>query len=141
MANFVKAYKVDPGVRLLAQQLTRNLKSYDTQGEIAALQQFVRDQIRYVQDVDGVETLQTPAYTLQVGSGDCDDKATLLGALLASIGFPVQLIAVGFDGVNFSHVLAAAKLGTRWIPLETIVPTVGPGWFPNNANPILPWTV
>lgn len=141
MARLVKQYKKDPTINLLALRLTRGLPSYDSQGEITRLQNFVRDEIRYVMDVEGVETLRTPLVTLEYEAGDCDDKAVLLCSLLSTIGYPTQFIAMGFDGQSFSHVMAAAKLGTRCIPCETIVAGVGPGWFPNGANPILPWNI
>ncbi len=141
MATLVKAYKTDSGIRSLAQQLTARLASYDNAGEVTALQHFVRDRVRYVGDVEGVETLQTPVYTLQAGSGDCDDKAVLLNTLLASIGFSTLFYAIGIAGAPFSHVLAGVKLGTRSIPLETIVPGAEPGWMPPDANPVMPWNI
>lgn len=141
MAVLVRAYKTDTGIRALAQQLTASLASHDQCGEITALQHFVRDRVRYVGDVEGVETLQTPVYTLQSGSGDCDDKATLLNTLLASIGFQTMFFAIGIDGASFSHVLAGVKLGTRNIALETIVPGAEPGWMPPGASPVMPWNV
>ncbi len=141
MARLVKQFKKDPTINLLALELTRGLRSYDSMGEITRLQHFVRDSIRYVMDVDGVETLRTPLVTLEYEAGDCDDKATLLCSLLATIGYSVQFLAVGFDNDCFSHVMAAAKLGTRCIPCETIVPGVNPGWFPNGVTNVLPWNI
>lgn len=141
MALLVRQYKTDSGIRQLAQQLTAGLQSYDTAGEITILQHFVRDQIRYVQDVEGVETLQTPIYTLQVASGDCDDKSILLNTLLAAIGFQTLFFAIGINGGPYSHVLAGVRLGTRTIPLETIVPGIEPGWMPPGAGPVLPWNI
>ncbi len=141
MARLVKQYKVDPGINLLALQLTKGLRSYDHVGEIRALQRFVRDSIRYVMDVEGVETLRTPPVTLEVQAGDCDDKSVLLCTLAATIGYPVLFIAVGFDGETFSHVMAAVKLGTRIIPCETIMPGYDIGWFPDEADPVMQWHI
>ena len=141
MASLVKQYKADPGINLLALDITRGLASYDHIGEIRSIQRFVRDAIRYVMDVEGVETLRTPPVTIEYEAGDCDDKAVLLCTLAATIGYQTQFIAVGFDGENFSHVLGAVKLGTRCIPCETIVPGVEAGWFPPRSNPVLPWNI
>jgi transglutaminase-like putative cysteine protease len=141
MARLVRQYKRDPGINLLALELTRGLPSYDSIGEVRALQQYVRDRIRYVMDVEGVETLRTPLVTIEYEAGDCDDKSILLCTLAATIGYPVQFIAVGFDGENFSHVLGAVKVGTRCIPCETILPGKDIGWFPPRADPILPWNI
>lgn len=134
MVGCARQYKKDVGIRTLAQQLCDHLASKDYSGEMRACQHFVRDQIRYIRDVDGVETLQTPPRTLDMRSGDCDDKATLLASLLGSIGFPTRFVAVGLNDQPYSHVLCEAQLGTRWIPCETIVPGIEPGWFPPNVT-------
>lgn len=113
-------------VRALALGLVAQLRQKDRFGEIKALHQYVRDHIRYVRDVDGVETVQHPLYTMQVRQGDCDDKATLLAALLKSIGYPCEFVAVGFAPGQFSHVYVNAVLNDRGrvriIPLETTEP-------------------
>lgn len=101
--------------------------------EIRALHEWVRDCIRYVKDPVGVELVQTPEATLKVGQGDCDDKSTLLAALLLSTGHPCRFVAVGMNGNPFSHVLVEAKSGDRWIPAETIIPRPL-GWFPENVT-------
>jgi hypothetical protein len=141
MAKLVKQYKTDSGCREVAQQVTRGLPSYDTVGEITALHGFCRDQIRYVQDVEGVETLQTPPYTLEMASGDCDDKSILLNTLLACVGYQTLFFAVGVNGGFYSHVLSGVRVGTRTIPLETIVPGAPVGWMPPDTDLVLPWNV
>lgn len=141
MSRLVKAYKIDPRINLLALDITRGLPSYDQAGEIRRLQNWVRDKIRYVADIDGYETIRTPLVTLEYEAGDCDDKSTLLATLLATVGYSVQFIAVGFDGGDFSHVLCAVKMGTRVIACETIQPGVEPGWFPPDTTCVLPWNV
>ncbi len=103
--------------------------------EIERLWRFVRDQIRYVRDVHGVETVQTPERTLQIGQGDCDDKATLLAAMLESIGHPARYVALAFQPSNFSHVLVETKVGrgprATWIAMETT--ELKPfGWYPKH---------
>lgn len=101
--------------------------------EIGALHAFVRDKIRYVRDPVDLELVQEPAATLDLGAGDCDDKSTLLGALLMATGHPARITAVAFNGGPFSHVLAEAKSGERWIPLETII-YKPMGWFPSGVT-------
>ena len=74
--------------------------------------------------------VQTPVETLRVLTGDCDDKSTLLAALLESMGYATGFCALGFEGQPFSHVIALVRLGQGWCPLETIVPNIGMGWSP-----------
>lgn len=109
-------------VRLAAMQLVESLPQHDRPAEVQVLFEFVRDRIRYVRDVRGVETLQAPERTLQLKQGDCDDKATLLVALLLTIGHPARFHAVGFTPGRFSHVYVETRLGGSWIPLETTEP-------------------
>lgn len=134
MCQLVNQYKTDLNVRNLAVQLVHDCQPKDRRCELSTLQHFVRDSIRYVMDIDGVETLQTPVQTLKLEAGDCDDKAVLLNALAASIGFATRFCAIGVRGGPFSHVMAQAALGRGWINCETIVSGVEIGWFPPDAT-------
>lgn len=136
MVRLTREGKKDPGVRQVAAQLVRDLPQYDTLGEIRALHAFVRDSIRYTNDIRGVELLQTPRATLEMGVGDCDDKSVLLASLLESIGRPTRFVAVAFPPGNaFSHVLVETRFGSsgKWLPLETIKP-VEVGWYPPGVS-------
>lgn len=141
MRQFVRDAVRDPDqiVRTKAEELTRDLPARNWFAQIRALHEFVRDQIRYLRDPVSVERVATPQATLEIGQGDCDDKATLLAALLDSIGHPTRFVAVGFKGQGFSHVLVETKISNTgndrrdWLPLETIIP-VAAGWFPQGVT-------
>lgn len=130
MSRFVRDGKKSINVRQAAMRLTKSCMQKDYVCEIEQLHQFVRDSVRYVQDINGVETVQTPQKTLELMGGDCDDKSTLLAALLESIGHPSRFVAIGFEPGIFSHVYLETLAGTRWIPLETTEP-VEAGWSPD----------
>jgi len=119
MARLAREGKKALPVRLAAQQLTQSLTQRDYPGEVRALHAFVRDRIRYVRDIRGVETLQDAERTLTIKSGDCDDKSVLLASLLESIGHRTRFHAVGFAPGSYSHVYAETLLGSKWIALET----------------------
>ena len=106
----------------------------DWWAEVNALQSWVRDNIRFQRDPEAFELVQTPEKTLEYGIGDCDDKSTLLAALLESMGHPAQFIAIGFDGEQHSHVLVRTKVGETWMPAETILPGVAVGWWPQGVT-------
>ena len=129
MRRFADEYKIHPTVRELALKLTRNLPQKDYGGEQRALWSYVKNSIRYVRDIHGVETVQSPLKTLEYGAGDCDDKSTLLAALLESLGHTTRFAALGFKPGQLCHVLVESKLGDRWVPLETTEP-VELGWSP-----------
>ncbi len=129
MKLLVHEYKKSLVIRELALSLTLDNLQKAYFSEVKAIHAYVRDKIRYVKDIRGIETLHTPETLLQLGQGDCDDKSTLTATLLESIGHKTRFEAVGFRPGAFSHVLVSVKLGDKWLPLETTEP-VGPGWYP-----------
>lgn len=118
-----------PIVRLTAQSLVAHLPAKDHGAEIRHVHAFVRDQVRYVKDIRNVETVQAPEVTLELGSGDCDDKSVLAAALLEAIGHRTRFLAVGFRPEQLSHVMPEVQIGRHWVSLEVTEP-VRPGWMP-----------
>lgn len=133
MRRLVLDAKKDPHIRQLAIQLTNDLPQKDFRGEIDRLFAYVRDQIRYVGDIHDIETLQTPARTLEWRAGDCDDKSVLLAALLETINHPARFKAAGVRGGPLSHVYVQTKLGARWISLDPTMPRAS-GWEPPDVT-------
>lgn len=136
MKRFVRMGKRSPNVREAALSLIQSLPSKDWLNEIKVLHQYVRDNVRYTKDILGVETLQTADRTLDLGQGDCDDKAVLLASLLESIGVPTRFKAVGFQPGILSHVYVQAKLGNGWVSAEA-TENVPLGWEPRNIQSVL----
>lgn len=123
MSHITKAFKASPYIRELALSLTADLPPKKWLAEAARIHNYVRDNIRYIKDIRGIETIQTPVQTLRLGQGDCDDKSTLVAALLESIGHPTRFVAVGFNGDGrYVHVFPQTKIGGKWITLETTEP-------------------
>lgn len=111
-------------IRNRAVQLTNGLNQKDYAGEACACLAYCRDNIRYVRDILDVETLHYPEWVMDIGAGDCDDKAILLAALLTSIGHDgVRFIAVSFEPGQFSHVWVQDWINGRgWLNLEPTEP-------------------
>lgn len=118
-------------VRRLAVQLVSDVKQKNWLEEVRAIQEYVRDQVRYVKDIRGMETVSTPKKTLEAMAGDCDDKSLLTAALLEAIGHPTRFVAVGYTPNNYVHVLVETKVANQWIPVET-TENVPLGWYPPN---------
>lgn len=116
-------------VRQLAESLVRNLPPKAWGREIAAIHQYVRDNIRYTMDINGTETVATPEQTVERRLGDCDDMALLTAALLESIGHPSRFVAIGKRPGVYEHVLTETRVGGKWVPVETTEP-VPVGWYP-----------
>jgi hypothetical protein len=152
MAQVARQYKVNPVIRQTSARIVQGCPPKDDLSEAAALQNWVRSNIRYVGDVVDVETIQTPDYTLQERYGDCDDQSVLLATLLLAIGIPAAYCAVGVDGGPYSHVMPVAILRQHtqvlYSPLETTLSKdpvtgepIGPGWFPHNATRVRFWHI
>lgn len=129
-----------PSIRALATQITRNLASRDYLGEITAVFNWVKQNIRFSGEFK--ETLQSPYVTLQLATGDCDDHSTLIAALLLSLGYQMRFKTVGVDGPDFSHVYAEVKLKRqdKWMAVDTTVPFSTVGWEPPNITRAKTWT-
>lgn len=137
MRHLARESKVNPVIIETARNLTQHLPQKDWVGQIKALHKFVRDNIRYLKDINNVETIQYPVRLLETKSGDCDDKATLLASLLESIGHPARFAALGFRPGVLEHVIVETLIGRgknkKWLPLETTEP-VHAGWFPKGVK-------
>lgn len=112
-------------VRARALELVRDAAPNDELGEVRRVWMYVRDAIRYVKDVRGVDTLQAPTETLEVLQGDCDDKSLLLAAMLEALGYATRfVVSATVPGGTYNHVFVEAFVGRagRWVPLESSVP-------------------
>ena len=128
----VRIGKISLPIRELALSLVGHLPQKDYVNQVKIIHAFVRDKIRYIKDITGVETLHSAVKVLEYGQGDCDDKAILVCALLESIGHPTRLVAVGFKIAQYSHVYAETKIGTKWVAIECTEP-VSIGWSPSGV--------
>ncbi len=98
-------------------------------GEMQAIHNWVKTNIRYIRDVHGQETLQPPEHTAFVRrAGDCDDLAMLDAALLSSTGIPTRFKVIGVTPDRYSHVYLQARIGNTWITLDPIMKDKPAGW-------------
>jgi len=82
-----------PFVRELALRIIEGagVESQNYLDESKAIAQYVQKKVRYVKDIDGVETLHDPLTLIDQlkrgqAQGDCDDMSLLVATLLLSIG-------------------------------------------------------
>ncbi|MDH5654196.1 MAG: transglutaminase-like domain-containing protein [Gammaproteobacteria bacterium] len=122
MKDQVQRWKKHLPLRQLALTLVDGRPQKDYIGEVRKIHAFVRDRIRYVKDIRGVETIQTPMKTLEIRQGDCDDLSLLTATLLETLGHPTRFVAIGFLPNKFSHVYVETKIKDKWYPLETTEP-------------------
>src|SRR4029079_2849834 len=108
------------------------VKPKNRMGEVCALFDFVKRNIRYTRDIFRVELLHSARRMLELRAGDCDDMTILLGAMLMATGHPVRLALVGFRKHKphcDSHIYLEANLGGNWIALDATMERPL-GWAP-----------
>jgi transglutaminase-like putative cysteine protease len=132
MVRIARSSKNSFIVRQQAMNLVAHVKQKAWLDEVRAIHEYVRDVVRYVKDINGVETLATPEQTLRMMQGDCDDKSLLTASLLEAIGHPTRFVAVATRPGDYEHVLVETRIGNKWIPVETTEP-VPVGWYPPNV--------
>jgi transglutaminase-like putative cysteine protease len=130
MRVLIKAGKVDPMVMRAAHSIIYTQPERDEIGEAAALYDYVRDHIRYVKDVHGVETLCAPAMTLQRMIGDCDDQTMLLCALAEAAGYPTRLVMGAYSSDAFEHVFCEIHAAGQWYACDPTERAAHFGWSP-----------
>lgn len=141
MQGLVKTGRRDPLIRDLSANLVMGVAAKDFQTEAETLFNFVQSNIRYVQDINDVETLSPAQWVLANGFGDCDDFAVLLSSMLESIGHKCRFMAVSFEGPeDFSHVLIQTKIGNRWIAADATEDNPF-GWEPPGITYWLEWYI
>jgi transglutaminase-like putative cysteine protease len=108
------------------------IRPKDYLGEIRALFEWVKNNVRYTRDIHRVELLHTARRMLELRAGDCDDMTILLAAMLKAIGHPVRLALVGFNPQRkalFTHIYLEAFCKGVWIPLDATM-NKPLGWAP-----------
>ena len=127
-------------VRAAALQITRNVPNRDFRAEIQAIFDWVKRNIKFRGEYK--EFLQSPVVTLELQAGDCDDHATLLAALLLTLGHQAtfRTVATG-GGKEFTHVYVTVrdKRSGQWIALDTTVAKSTLGWEPENITRQRSW--
>lgn len=84
---------------------------------------FVKDNVRYIQDVGGrIEKIKDARTTIQDGYGDCDDQAIVNATLLAILGYEPKLALAKYndnDDSNFSHVYCVCYVNGKRFVFDT----------------------
>ncbi len=132
MREAIKKAKVDPAIINAAHSIIFHTTERDSLGEVEAIFNFVRDSVRYVMDVHGVETLSYPVLTMQRRTGDCDDQTALLCALLESVGYPTRLVMTQYVTDDFEHVYCQVLVDGVWLDLDPIERSAFVGYAPPN---------
>lgn len=133
MRALIDEWKTRPEMLASATNLIFLTPEKDSDAELQAIFNFMRDQVRYTRDVHGIETLANPLITLRRRSGDCDDKTTLLCTLCEAVGYPTRLVMAAYAGdEDYSHVYAQVLGDTGWLDADC-TEREPLGWAPPGA--------
>lgn len=133
MRQMVQTYRVDPTIRQAATTVIFMTPEKDEFSEVCAIFEFVRDNIRYVKDVQDVETLSTPDKTLAGRIGDCDDQSTLLATMLESVGYKTRFVVAGYsEPGSFEHVYVQVFVHGEWFSCDPTEQSAFFGWEPED---------
>lgn len=125
----------DPFVNRTAIEILQqsNAPQYDQSAAAQIIYNWVKRNIRYVQDPVGKETVRPANVILEVRAGDCDDiNGVLIPSLLGTIGITTRgvTIAAAPGSDDFTHIYAEAMLDGRWVALDAARPNVVFGQAP-----------
>lgn len=121
----VKICKTSPGIRTEAVRVIASMpKRRGPIGDADAIFRWLKSKVNYVPDIDGMEVLQTPRYTMKYGGGDCDDLSILLATYLGAVGGKVGFRIAG-RGPGWSHIYCIHWTGKGWRPLDLTLKAPG----------------
>lgn len=96
----------EPNVRNAADEVARVYPGTYNIYQICAIFDNVKDKIKYVSDPRGHDFWAPADTTLNVGAGDCDDKAILLSSMLEAVGGTTRIY------LTDTHAFAAVYIGS-----------------------------
>ena len=125
--KMIKAGKANPKIRELVSKILhdKSVEEKDWDAEVEAVFEWVRENVRYTRDTEGLDTYTEPLKTVELAIGDCDDLSILLGSMLGAIGYPFKLKVVSMTGSGWDHVYPLVGMPpfapTKWIPLDASI--------------------
>lgn len=108
-------------------------KSHDHLHESASIGDFVKNNVQYIKDIQGVELLHEPLLMIAdikrgISRGDCDDMALLTATLLLSIGIRPYFKIVRYKATkgNYNHIYVMVyerdgQNKPEWLALDCIL--------------------
>jgi transglutaminase-like putative cysteine protease len=95
----------EPNIRNTADEIARSYPGTYNIYQVCAIYDNVKDKIKYVSDPRGHDFWAPANTTLNVGAGDCDDKAILLSSMLEAVGGTTRIY------LTDTHAFAAVYIG------------------------------
>lgn len=106
----IRQGRSDPRIREIAIKVitAADIAWTDYHNIIATIAQWVRQNVRFVEDPKRTDVIFPPLEVLDLGGADCEDHTTLAASLLQSIGLPVNIVIVSKTGEVWDHIFLRA---------------------------------
>ena len=105
----------DIELRSLASSVTKGCSSGNKECQLNKVYRYIIDNYNYYSDPRSREFIQSPADTLKVKGGDCEDLTILMSSLLENLGFKTYLVLTD----NHAYALACGvDTGDLWEYIE-----------------------
>jgi len=120
LSRLAKEYAIHPRIRALVAELLASCKEKDYDCYIQQITDFVKKNVKYVNDPPRAEVFQSPLRTLEWGIGDCDDFAVLTASLLLSAGLNARPVIKRVND-RWGHVVVEVFHPERkeWLEIDT----------------------
>jgi len=82
----------DIELRAYANSIIKDCPTNDKECQINLIYRHIVENFNYLSDPTGVEFIQSPQETIQVGGGDCEDLSILFNSLLENVGIKTYLV-------------------------------------------------
>ena len=90
--------------------------------QIQVIYDFVSNDIKYVKDINRVETIYAADKCLKYRYGDCDDKVVLGGAMLRTLGYEIALVLLDtLSQVDYQHIYLWVEYDNKWVAFDTCI--------------------
>lgn len=122
--------KADPVIRRILGVILKDVPEKDYMGELQAIFDWVKSNVRYTHDPHKLELFQKPTRAIELKLGDCDDQAIVIGSMIQSIGYPLRLRIIGVSSKQPEHIYCMAGLPPTendediqaWVAMDATVP-------------------
>lgn len=111
-------------------QLAQALKGADQVQTCYNIWKFWKENVKYVEDPDGIQVIKSPAILYHLGEGDCKSYSVAVAACLKQLGIPYAYRFITQEANNpFHHVYVVAYTDKGTVLIDCVID------FFNKENP------
>lgn len=134
MVNAVQGVRGEQSmmVRAAAEDAVRAVQPKDYLGEILAIQYWVAERVRYLNDPAHIELVKDCQRLIEevhmygTALGDCDELASLTACMCMQVGRVAEFVVVGFGAPGeYSHVFSRVRepRSQQWVVIDIVAGT------------------